>query len=242
MKIDHIDKTKNYFNKKKSKANSSVSPIMKFVYDEICNTIPINGRGGVALDVGCHWGKYTSYLSKNFDNVYGVDFSDQALKSAEIGDNIQYICADMEKDVEALVGKIPPVDLVAVICVFEMVRSPSGLSVNLFRFVQSGGLVFAVIPNRHSLNYYVLRILMWIGNQFFGKEYFIWNNKIEKAELISVLSNAGFRIDRVGGVVGLPVYLIDRFPFIVQRVIIKLDKILKVVFRSAYIWVVASKP
>jgi 2-polyprenyl-3-methyl-5-hydroxy-6-metoxy-1,4-benzoquinol methylase len=243
MSMDRIERTKSFFNKrsKPTAERERASPVQEYVYKEICNAIPGTSRLEHALDVGCHWGRYTKWLALSYRKVWGVDYSELAVQSAQGAENIEYVCLDVDLEGERLCEVFPRMDLVTAVSVFEMVRRPDQLAANLYRVIRPGGKIFVVIPNRLSLNYFVIRLILWIGDSFFRKGWYIWNNRITPQRLKAYLQASGFEIDQEGMIVGVPVYLVDRLPHLTQSFFIGMDSIFKAVCRGGYYCISASK-
>jgi 2-polyprenyl-3-methyl-5-hydroxy-6-metoxy-1,4-benzoquinol methylase len=241
--MDHIERTKRFFNKS-SKPNGEKaweSPVQEYVFKEICGAIPETSGLEHALDVGSHWGRYTKWLALRYRKVWGVDYSELAVQSAQRAANIEYLCLDVDLEGERLSEIFPPMDLVTAISVFEMVRRPDQLAANLYRAIGPGGKIFVVIPNRFSLNYFVIRSILWAGNVLFRKEWYVWNNGITPQRLKAYLQASGFEIGQEGMIIGVPAYLVDRLPYRAQSLFIRMDSIFKALCRGGYYWIFASK-
>jgi 2-polyprenyl-3-methyl-5-hydroxy-6-metoxy-1,4-benzoquinol methylase len=239
--MDKIEKTKSFFNKGKREGRDVISPTQEFVFRLTCESIPRTEATTYAMDVGCNRGRYTRYLSRRFTKVWGIDYAEITLQFAEKADNIEYVCLDVEKNGARLCELFPRMDLVTTISVFEMVQRPSDLAHNLFEVVRPGGRVFVLIPNRFSLNYAILRAILWAGRTFLRRSWYIYNNGITPRLLKKYLQEAEFEIAQEGMIIGLPVYLLERLPYAVQSFFLGMDFLFKPIFRGGYYWVSARK-
>jgi 2-polyprenyl-3-methyl-5-hydroxy-6-metoxy-1,4-benzoquinol methylase len=238
--MDEIAKTRGFFNRKRA-INKISSPLQTYVYEKTRDAIPRLGRDFDALDIGCHWGRYTKFLASTCRMVWGVDYSEVALESAEKSKNINYVCLDVDVNGEGLHKIIPRVDLIIAICIFEMLRHPDLLVAHLYGMIKPGGKLFVVIPNRYSLNYLSLRSGLWFFKNILKKGPYIWNNGITKNKLKSYLLKSGFEIEEEKMIIGIPVYLIDRLPMGIQLAFIKLDPLFKFCFGGGYYCVIAKR-
>src|SRR5258706_11708726 len=148
MTSDEIGRTKDFFNRRQTGKHGPISPVQRYIYELTCARIPKTQHRTFALDLGCHRGRYTKYLANTFGKVWGVDFAEEALKTAERADNIEYICLDVETGRSKLRNTVPLLDLVIGIAIFEMVRRPDELASTLHDLVRPGGKIFLLIPNR----------------------------------------------------------------------------------------------
>lgn len=247
--IDRLNKkikeSRQFFNKRRP-GNirpdniNSLSPVQKYVFMEISNLIPVGTRDSIAVDLGCHWGRYSSFMANAYGQVVGIDFAEQALATAVPGKNITYVQLDLNTQVGELI-RYAPVDLFLAIALFEMIKDPELLCKYLYKAGNSGCKVLIVIPNRYSLNYRSLRIVLWVFRSVLKKHTYIYNNGITINAIINYLKEAGFQIESQGAIVGAPVYLLDRFPYFLQRFLLKLDALYKLFFGGSYHWVLVKK-
>src|SRR5438105_3322214 len=140
----HIERTRAFFNKPRPTLMGPQSVMQKFVFDEITKLIPSGDDRSVAVDLGCHWGRYTRILAETYGAVIGVDFADEVIASMKDEGNISYKVLDVSKEGVRL-REFPPVDLFLAVSLFEMLPNPEDVCRNLAAAARSGGRLLAVI-------------------------------------------------------------------------------------------------
>ena len=235
-----IEKTRTYFNKKKPSGSDHFNPISDFVYRKISGIIPEGTRGQKAVDLGCHWGRYTKILSESYGQVVGIDYAEKALESAYVSENIEYRLMDLDGNSDKLL-EYAPVDFYLSVALFEMLKNPLTLCENINLSMSVSGKLLVIILNRFSVNYLSLRLYMLLARVIKGKKMFIYNNGISKKKLIAFLKSSGLSVINHGSIVGVPVYLISKLPNIIQSFLIFFDAGIKILFGGSYIWVMAKK-
>jgi len=113
----------------------------------------LNGKGKKALEIGCAYGYGLKLLETIGYDVYGIDFSEYAIKQAKdfLGDSGYIAVADGRQ----LPFRDSQFDLVIAIDVLEHVYHAKQVVANCYRVLKSGGLFGAVIPNKLSLMYQI---------------------------------------------------------------------------------------
>ena len=183
----------------------------------------------------CSWFRQR-WLSRSFGRVVGIDFAEEALASAEQGENIEYIRLDLNSSASQLT-KFAPVDLILAVAVFEMIECPELLCKQLGAIAKPGCTALVVIPNRRSLNYASLRMALWVSRHLLGRPRYIHNNGYSIDQLEDCLAEAGFKIKQKGAVIGLPLYAAGLLPPFLHPWILKLDRFLLKVLGGSYHWI-----
>lgn len=234
-----LAKTRQFFDKGRS-PDSRPSPVQQHIFAVTAELIRCGGSGSRAVDVGCHWGRYTKVLAGLYQEVIGVDFSEKALAAAEKGPNISYVGMDLNSQ-GAELGRFSPVDFFFANAVLEMLADPSKLCEQMFASGSRNARVLVLIPNRRSLNYVTFRAALRVATTFFGKKGGIYNNGITVTRLVAFLTAAGFEVERKGAIIGVPAYALGLLPASVQRQFLKLDATLLCLLGGSYHWVLAKK-
>jgi SAM-dependent methyltransferase len=238
----NIGATKRYFNRKRSDQALAASPVQQFVFDSIQALIPSGDSSRTAIDLGCHWGRYTVRLAQTFGRVVGFDFAEEAVASAMPHPRVEYRVADLDEHPE-FVRESGPAHFFLAVGLFEMLPRPSRLLKALADASAPGGELLIVIPNPRSWNVWIFRLLFrvrsWIRRNAPTQLFY---NRIPPEELASLVKGAGFVIESEGYTVGIPVYLLDLMPTRVQRrVIAQADKSPRE-GGGAYYWLRARRP
>src|SRR2546430_2570951 len=100
------------------------SPIQQFVFERVASLIPRGRRDQVAVDLGCHWGRYTRYLARTYGMVWGIDVATAAVHSAPGNANIRFQVMDLEDQTAQFVFE-SRVDLFLAVGLFELLRDPA---------------------------------------------------------------------------------------------------------------------
>jgi 2-polyprenyl-3-methyl-5-hydroxy-6-metoxy-1,4-benzoquinol methylase len=231
-----LAQTREFFNKRRNPARAAPSAIDKFAFDRIVELIPQGRANETALDLGCHWGRLSTWLARSFGRVVGVDFAEEALASAEQRENIEYIRLDLNSSASQLT-KFAPVDLILAVAVFEMIECPELLCKQLGAIAKPGSTALVVIPNRSSVNYLSLRVVLWVSSHLLGRPRYIHNNGYSIDKLEHCLAEAGFKTKQKGAVIGLPLYAAGLFPPFMHPWMLKLDRFFLKVFGGSYHWI-----
>src|ERR1700733_9834362 len=113
-----LARTRQFFDKSRPAAAARSAPVREYVFAVISGLIPLGRKDSRAVDLGCHWGRYTKFIASTYGNVTGVDVSEKAIASAETGDNIVYLSMDLNlPDLDW--SRLAPVDFFFVNAVFE---------------------------------------------------------------------------------------------------------------------------
>ncbi len=231
-----LRQTREFFNKPRNRASVSSRPIDRFAFDEVVKLLPKGSEDQRALDLGCHWGRISTWLAGSYGRVIGVDFAEKAIESAERRDNIEYVCLDLNTSADRL-GLFGEVDLIVAVAVFEMIENPPTLSRQLARVAKKSCKVIIVIPNRRSINYLFLRSALWVSRNLLGRPRHIHNNGFSIQQLEDCFIKAGFQVQGKGAVVGIPLYLAGLLPSVLQASFLKLDPLFLHLLGGSYHWI-----
>jgi 2-polyprenyl-3-methyl-5-hydroxy-6-metoxy-1,4-benzoquinol methylase len=231
-----LRQTREFFNKPRNRARVSLQPIDQFAFDEIVKLIPKGSEDQTALDLGCHWGRISTWLAGSYGRVIGVDFAEKAIESAERRRNIEYVCLDLNTSADQL-GLFGEVDLIVAVAVFEMIENPPALSRQLARVAKKSGKIIVVIPNRRSINYLFLRSALWTSRNLLRRPRQIHNNGLSIRQLEDCFIQAGFQVQGKGSVVGIPLYLAGLLPSVLQTSFLKLDHWFLTLLGGSYHWI-----
>lgn len=132
--------------------NDYLSPITIKRYHELLDEMEIYKKTGNLLDVGCGIGYFLEEAKKRGWNVYGTEYTDQAISICE------------SKGINMKQGKLNPEDFDGlqfdVICSFEVIEhinNPKEELANFYSLLRKGGLVYITTPNFNSLLRYRLK-------------------------------------------------------------------------------------
>ena len=142
-KKKQLSQTFSYFNKTPFETEKNESPILKYDFEEITRCMLQGIKKGIAVDLGCNNGKYTSQLALYFEEIFGLDYAEKALFSAPKKQNITYEVIDLNINANKLL-KYRNVDKYVAIAIFEdvgilAVEISGGLTVPWRYEVLSGG-------------------------------------------------------------------------------------------------------
>ena len=171
----------------------------------------ISGKSSTScLDFACGTGRLTHFLASYFGDIYGVDISESMLEVAkEKKSHVKFICQDIVS--EPLAAEMP-FDLIIAFRFF--LRAQSALRKEVLKALRShiakgDVFIFNVHDSKRSLNW-PLYLYSWItrkespvGNPFDLKT----RSHFEHNEVVEMLKEAGFRIDRVSKIGVVPNYL-----------------------------------
>ena len=237
--IDHsraLQKTHEFFNKPRDRSRCSPRPIDKFAFDEIVRLIPEGSGDQTAMDLGCHWGRISTWLADSYGKVIGIDFAEKAIASAERRHNIEYFCLDLNTAPDRLSG-FGPADLMVAVGLFEMIENPAALCRQLAKVAKNSCKVLVVIPNRTSVNYLSFRSALWINRHLLRRSHYIHSNGYSIHQLAECFIGAGFRVQAKGSVVGIPLYLGRLLPLALQTTFLKLDRSFLNLLGGSYHWI-----
>src|SRR2546427_104824 len=99
--------------------------------------IPPGRVDQTAVDLGCHWGRYTRVLSETYGLVWGIDIAATAIQSASAAPNVRYQVLDLE-DPEQTLAFVTEADLFIAIGLLELLREPAQLCARLGRLARTG--------------------------------------------------------------------------------------------------------
>ncbi len=237
---EEIARTRQFFDKSRPSVVGRPSPLRDYVFTVTSKLIPPGRPGWKAVDLGCHWGRYTRAIALTYGRVIGVDFSEQAIASADKGPNIYYLAMDLNSPESGLSG-LAPVNFFLANAGLEMLEDPARLCRQLAACASPGAQLLAVIPNRRSLNYITFRAGLWVATRLLGKRGGIYNNGITIAKLVDWLEAAGFTVENRGAIIGVPAHLVGFLPVPLQKRLLTLDEGLLRVLGGSYHWVIATK-
>ncbi len=132
--------------------NDYLSPITIKRYNELLDEFEPFRKTGKLLDVGCGIGYFLEEAKKRGWEVYGTEYTDEAVK----------ICS--EKGVIMHQGKLDPenynlgeFDIITSFEVIEHINNPIEEVTNFHSLLRKGGLVYVTTPNFNSLLRYRLK-------------------------------------------------------------------------------------
>jgi 2-polyprenyl-3-methyl-5-hydroxy-6-metoxy-1,4-benzoquinol methylase len=230
-----FQQTREFFNKPRNSATFSGRPVDRFSFEQIIKLIPEGKDDQTALDLGCHWGRISTWLAGSYGRVIGVDFAEKAIDSAERRHNIEYYCLDLNTSADQLV-RFGAVDLIVAVVVFEMIENPAALCRELAKVAKKSCKILVVIPNRFSINYLSLRIALWMSRRLLKRPRYIYNNGYSIRRLEDCFIKAGFRLNGKGSVIGVPLYLTGLFPSAFQQLFLKFDRLFLKYAGGSYHW------
>ena len=236
-----IERGRAFFNQRRPSTGKTAKPVFQYVFDVTKQLIPKGEGGQTAIDLGCHWGRYTTVLAETYGRVIGVDFAEDALQTAEARPNISYVRLDLNKQADAL-RNYQPVDCFLAIAIFEMLQSPGEIMQSMYQAGAGDCRAFVLVPNRRSLNYVSLRVALWAMRLLRGKDRYIYNNHLTQGRLVEYAEVAGFVIESSGAIVGVPVYMTSVLPDFLQRLLLSMDTIFLNVLGGSYHWILCRKP
>lgn len=239
---DAIAKTRQYFNATYPGPRAEPSsPMQRLAFDRIASLIPPGRPDQTAVDLGCHWGRYTRHLARTYGQVWGVDVAADALRSAPEAPNVRFRVMDLE-DEGVSFGFGGRVDLFTAIGLLELLRDPATLSRRLGEAATAGCRVLIVIPNRSSIHYRAFRLMVWIARHVLRRDsLYIHNNGVKIKDLVGWMGCGGFRTVGQGKLVGLPLSIVDRLPVPFQRLLIPLERAALLVLGGSYHWALFAK-
>jgi 2-polyprenyl-3-methyl-5-hydroxy-6-metoxy-1,4-benzoquinol methylase len=132
--------------------NDYLSPITIKRYNEILDKFEEYRETGNLLDVGCGIGLFLEVAKKRGWNVYGTEYTDEAIR----------ICKS--KGIQMKKGKLNPADFEGIefdvltsVEVLEHINNPIEELNNFNKLLRTNGIVYATTPNFNSLLRYKLK-------------------------------------------------------------------------------------
>ena len=239
---DKIAKTRRFFDTPQPDGRPKrTSPIEELVFARLTSLIPAAKPGQTAVDLGCHWGRYTRFLGQTYDAVWGIDFAAAAVGSAAGAPNIRYRVMDLEDATQqfAFDGRV---DLILAIGLFEMLREPALLCVRLGAVAGPGCRALIVIPNRNCIHFVVLRALLWLARNLLGRRgVYIHHNGSQIEDVVRWMSEGGFTLASRGATVGLPPSVLGRLPSWIQKGLLPFDRAALALLGGSYDWVLMER-
>jgi 2-polyprenyl-3-methyl-5-hydroxy-6-metoxy-1,4-benzoquinol methylase len=235
-----IEKSRDFFNRRRPESQVAPSPILQYVFQRTSALLPAGSHDQTAIDLGCHWGRYTVLLAESYGRVIGVDFAEEALQTAEPRANITYQRMDLNREAAHL-ESLRPIHFFLAVAIFEMVESPAALLRQLFQVGEHGCEILALVPNRRSINYMSFRLALWLARKISGKNRTIYNNGLTLKRLSDEATAAGFCLEATGAIAGLPVYVVNTLPHSLQRPLLRLDSLFLKLFGGSYHWMLCRK-
>jgi 2-polyprenyl-3-methyl-5-hydroxy-6-metoxy-1,4-benzoquinol methylase len=230
-----LQQTREFFNKPRNSASLWPQPVDRFAFEQIIKLIPKGKDTQTALDLGCHWGRISTWLADSYGRVIGVDFAEKVIQDAERRDNIEYFCLDLNTSADQLT-RFGAVDLIVAIALFEMIENPAALCQQLAKVCKRSCKVLAMIPNRRSANYLFLRSALWVSRNLLRRPRHIHNNGYTVEQLGDCFAESGFQVRETGSVVGIPRHLVSILPSTVQSFVVKVDPLFLSLFGGSYHW------
>lgn len=162
--------------------------------------IPDDGKGKTALDIGCGPGWFTRILSQKGWNTDAVDLDEENLRKAQ-----KFASNVFQGDAVEILKNRPnnSYDFALALEIIEHIEKDRGRNLlrNIHRVLKPGGALLISTPNRFSPEGWIGRFTSILS----GKKgrWNAWDsshvNIYSSMELIGLLKECGFRIDRVTG-------------------------------------------
>lgn len=131
--------------------NDYLSPVTVNRYHEILDTFEKYRKTNNLIDVGCGIGLFAEVAIKRGWNVYGTEYTDEAIAINE------------NKGIKMKQGKLNPLnyepnffDIITSFEVIEHINNPIEEINNFHNILREGGLVYITTPNFNSLSRYIL--------------------------------------------------------------------------------------
>jgi SAM-dependent methyltransferase len=238
---DDLLRTQRFFNRPCPSVQGERSPVERHIFEAIAALIPQGAGAGIAVDLGCHWGRYTRALAETYLRVVGVDTAAEAVRTAPRLPNVEYRTLDVEEG-QAELDFGGPVSFFLAVGLFEMLAAPDELSRRLCRTAAPQGRILVVIPNRRSLHYAAFRTGLWLARTIEGRStVFISNNGASRRAVGEWLHAAGFALRGSGAIVGVPPAILALLPSPLQSALLKLDGLALRLLGGSYHWVLAER-
>jgi 2-polyprenyl-3-methyl-5-hydroxy-6-metoxy-1,4-benzoquinol methylase len=141
--------------------------------------------GGRVLEIGCGDGQFLRYLSANGYEIYGLDFSEHAVRRTRKNTGSGNIFLGTLEEAKYKDGYF---DVVCLFEVLEHLSDPLGELREIRRVLKEEGVVAGTVPNFNSLE----RILL--GNCWYGIDFPRHLYHFTKKSINNILSKAGFKI------------------------------------------------
>ncbi len=132
--------------------NDYLSPITIKRYNEILDIFENYKITGNILDVGCGIGYFLEEAKKRGWNVYGTEYTNQAVNICE------------NKGIKMYKGKLEPenftsnsFDIITSFEVIEHINNPSEEIQNYYKLLRKGGLFYCTTPNFNSISRRILK-------------------------------------------------------------------------------------
>lgn len=166
----------------------------------ISDLIPDDGKGKTALDIGCGPGWFTRILSQKGWKTDAVDLDEKNIRQAQ-----KFASKVFQGDAVEILKNLPDksYDFTLALEIIEHIDKERGRDLlrNIHRVLKTGGALLISTPNRFSPEGCLGRF----GSILSGKKggWNAWDGShvhiYSSMELIGLLKECGFRIDRVTG-------------------------------------------
>jgi hypothetical protein len=231
---DRIERTRAFFNKPRPGRVPEPSPIEQLIFNRVSQLIPHGSDSKFAVDLGCHWGKYSLKLAESYGAVCGADFAAEALATAIPHSRVTYRQLDVENDPLTFER---PVDFFLAVGLFEMIRDPERLFLKLWHAGHANTSMLVVVPNVRHPHFLTFRAALWASRNVFRREgAYLFNNGQTPTSICAIAGKAGFQVVARGGVVSTIPVLVARLPSKLQRLIVATEPYLSFVLPGAYTW------
>lgn len=165
---------------------TTISPITVSRYSDLCDTFDNYRKTNNILDVGCGDGHFLVEARKRGWNVFGTEFTEEAVE----------VCA--QKGIHMIKGALSDVhveagyfDIITSFEVIEHTNNPKEEASILFKLLRPGGLIYVTTPNFDSIS----RVLL--GAKWNVIEYPEHLCYFTKRTITRLLRDAGFERVRV---------------------------------------------
>ena len=211
-------------------------PVDTLVFSRTAALLPQGRADQVAVDLGCHWGRYTRLLGESYGEVWGLDQARSAIGSAPGAPPVRYAVMDLEDPAQSFPFS-RKVDFFLAIGLFEMLRDPAALGRRLAAVAAEGARLLLVVPNRRHPHFRAFRAQLWVARRLLGRRSaVVFNNGLSLADLIGALEPSGFRRLAEGTIVGIPPAVLMILPDRLQAAAVSCDPWLYRNLGGAYAW------
>lgn len=187
--MDTVNKTKQHFNETASDYNNSNDGrFVKPMYKELQKEIEKIGRGKL-LDVGCGNGNLFTFLSEEYYQMFGIDFSDNMISEAKknCGDKASFCVADAEK----LPFDEDTFDIITCNASFHHYIHPNAVLSEMNRVLKAGGVLIIGDPYLPAAVRPLMNVFTKFSNE--GDYHFYGLNEMKKLFLKNGFSPIAFK-------------------------------------------------